>query len=352
MKRFVLLLLCLCTSFFILADERIRIKIAANKEPKEETRESCHLSISATSPSNSDDDRITILIENKEEEHLFFLFNHSYTEKDLKKLNIRFDKKSYGSTDRRLKSCNSVDGDDAIQIGPQDKHLLKFRADVNPTEIELPIYIAKYKNSKKNKFLILRREIISLNVEIEKEEEADDNGYERLYEAYNNLMSDLEEQSFCPNKRHSPSLSEQERPYKERIDEIKDEIADIKSAHGWRDNDRKYEQYKELLEKLENINFRIYEKDCRKHKASYSNSNIRSHNCSYSSWSAEKVLSSLVQIYKKLDNGRISKESAVEKAKSIRRECTNKACPLYGKMNKATDIKKEVEEYYNSIINY
>lgn len=351
MKRYVLLLLCLCMSVIVLADEHIRIKVTANKESWEESRESCRLTVSATSQSNSDDVRITILIENKEEDLLFFLFNHSYTEKDLKNLGIRFDRKSYGSTDRRLRSCNSIDGDDAVQIEPQDKHLLRFRADSNPMEIEIPVYIAKYRNSKRNKFLILRREIISLNVEIERDEENGNEEYERLYEEYEGLVSELEGQSFCPNKRHSPSLSEQEKPYRERIREIKDAISDIKSANTWREDDRSYARFKELLAKLDDIDFRLYEKDCRRHKVSHIG-NTKAHDCSYSSWTANKVLSSLVQIYKKLDNGRMSKASAVEKVKSIKRELTNRSCPLYSRMNKSPDIKREVEEYCNSIINY
>ena len=354
MKRFFLLFLYLCASVIVLADEEIGIKITANQNAHEETiiNGSGNLSVSATKSSAENDVRISIMIENKDEEHLFFIFNRAFTESDLKKQNIRFDKISYGSTDRRLRTCNSDDGDDAIQVRPQEKRFLKFLgAESGITSVELPIYIAKYKNSKKSKFLILQRELIHLNVEVEPEEQRGDEDFERLSEAYDDLMSDLEEQDFCPNKRHHPSLYDQEKPFKDKINEIKDEIATIKSENNWREKEPKYHKYLELLDKLNDIDFRKYEKDCRKHKVQ-TNSGTRAHTCRYSSWTADKVLSTLVQIYRNLDNGKTSKGTAVEKAKAMQREWTNKSCPLYNNMRKATVTKREVEEYYNSIINY
>lgn len=353
MRRYILILLHLCTFTFVLADETKKIKITANQDSPEEMEinKSCNIYISATYSTNMDDVKISIIIENKDEEHLFFIFNRAFTEKDLKKQNIRFDKKSYGSTDRNLRTCNSVDGDDAVQISPQHKSYFTFQGvNSNITSIELPIYITKYKNSNKNKFLIMQREIIHLDVEIETEDKSGMKDFERLNEAYDILISELEEQTFCPNKKHSSSTDEQEKPYKDRIDEIKDEIGDIKSANNWRERDINYKKYKDLLEKINSIDFKKYEKDCGKHKVP--SINPKSHACNYSSWTADQVLSSLVRIYKNLDNGKTKKSNAIENAKALQREWTNKACPLYNKMKNAANTKRQAEEYYNSIINY
>ena len=76
MKRFFLLFLYLCASVIVLADEEIGIKITANQNAHEETiiNGSCNLSVSATKSSAENDVRISIMIENKDEEHLFFIF--------------------------------------------------------------------------------------------------------------------------------------------------------------------------------------------------------------------------------------------------------------------------------------
>lgn len=356
MKRYTLALLCLCVSVFAMADEKKRVEITANqRQPVEiELNSNCKFYVSATKPADKEEATISVEVENLDDSHPLFVFSHAFTEKDLKKQkpSIRFDKKSYGSTSRDLRICKGIDCDPVVQITSQQRGMFSFQGSTGGiTPVELPLYMAKYKKKKffcKEKYLILQREVIYLDVEVKAEEKPETDNFDDLNETYEDLMEELEGQTFCKNRSHTPSLSEQEEPYKTKIDELKDAIADIKSANNWREREPKYKKYKELLEKLDAIDFKQYEKDCGQHNVP---DPIR-HTCSYDSWTPNQVLSSLVRIYQNLDNGKIKKASAVESAKALKRAWTDKRCPLSRKMNNAASTKSQAEGYYDSIINY
>lgn len=355
MKRSNLVLLFFCITMIALADEKRKVEITANQsQPVEvELNSNSKFYISATKLVNTNEVTISVEVENMDDVHPMFIFGHAFTEKDLKrqKPSIRFDKKSYGSTSRDLRICKSIDCDPIAQITSQQKGVFTFSGYVGGiTPIELPMYMAKYpktNNLRKGKYLIMQREIIYLDVEVKDEEKNDTGDFDQLNDAYENLKEDLEGQTFCKNSKHSPSLSEQEKPYRDRIDDLKDAIADIKSANNWREREPKYKKYKELLEKLNDIDLKKYEKDCGGHIQT-----IHRHSCSYDSWTPSQVLSSLVRIYQNLDNGKVKKSSAVESAKALQRAWTNKDCPLYRKMNNAGNTKNQAEGYYDSIISY
>lgn len=358
MKRNILILLCFCLCSYVFGDETMNVTIKANEDfpRKIEINESCRLQVSAAR--YPDGVRISVTIENKDEEYPFFIFKRAFTEKDLKKQGIRFDKRSYGPNNRSLITCNSMDGDDAVQIDPAQSGIFMFHGDEsNITDVTIPIYIAKYKNKKKTKFLILLRNKIRLNVKIEAEPISEDNDdFDRLQEAYDELIRDLQKQKFCPNSNHGSSLEEQEQPYREKMDEIKYEIGQIKTAHNWSDQDTAYRRYKDLLCRLDKIDWSKYEVDCGKHRirrptvSPQSSSNI--HNCAYSAWTVDKVLKQLESLYKRLDQGKISKSVAVEQAKAMQREWSNKSCPLFNKMNADSSKKSRIVGRYNAIVNY
>lgn len=358
MKRNILILLCFCLCSYVFGDETKNVTIKANEHfPREIViDESCRLQVSAAR--YQDGVRISVTIENDNEEYPFFIFKRAFTEKDLKRQGIRFDKKSYSLNNRSLITCNSMDGDDAVQIDPAQSGTFMFHGDEsNITDVTIPIYIAKYKNKKKTKFLILQRNKIRLNVKIEAEPVSEDNDvFDRLQEAYKELIRDLQEQKFCPHSNHDSSLEEQEQPYREKMNKIKNEIGQIKTAHNWSDQDTAYIRYKELLCSLDKIDWSKYEVDCGKHRrrrptvSPQSSTNI--HNCAYSTWTVDKVLKQLESLYKSLDHGKISKSEAEEKAKAMKREWSNKSCPLFNKMKADSSKKSRIDRCYNAIVNY
>lgn len=358
MKRNILILLCFCLCSYVFGDETMNVTIKANEDfpRKIEINESCRLQVSAAR--YPDGVRISVTIENNDEEYPFFIFKRAFTEKDLKRQGIRFDKRLYALNNRSLITCNSMDGDDAVQIDPAQSGTFRFHGDEsNITDVTIPIYIAKYKNKKKTKFLILQRNEIRLNVEIEAEPISEDNGdFDRLQDAYNELIRDLQKQKFCPNPNHDSSLEEQEQPYRKKMDEIKYEIGQIKSAHNWSDQDTAYRRYKDLLCSLDKIDWSKYEVNCGKHRrrrptvSPQSSTNI--HNCTYSTWTVDKVLKELKSLYKRLDLRKISKSEAVEQARAMQREWSNKSCPLFNKMSADSSKKSQIVRCYNAIEKY
>lgn len=358
MKRNILILLCFCLCSYVFGDETKNVTIKANEHFPQEIviDESCRLQVSAAR--YQDGVRISVTIENNNEEYPFFIFKRAFTEKDLKRQGIRFDKKSYSLNNRSLITCNSMDGDDAVQIDPAQSGIFMFHGDEsNMTDVTIPIYIAKYKNKKKTKFLILQRNEIRLNVKIEAEPVSEDNDdFDRLQEACEELIRDLQKQKFCTHSNHDSSLEEQEQPYREKMNEIKNKIGQIKSAHNWSDQDTAYSRYKDLLCKLDKIDWSKYEVDCGKHRrrrptvSPQSSTNI--HNCTYSTWTVDKVLKELKSLYKRLDLRKISKSEAVEQARAMQREWSNKSCPLFNKMSADSSKKSQIVRCYNAIEKY
>ena len=358
MKRKFLFLICLCACVVASADERKSIDITPNQSaPVELNMGACKLYISASKDSGREEVRLSVEVENPSETHLLYLFNRSFAEKDLKKQkpSIRFDKKLYNGS-HEIKTCKSEDGEDLILIPQSDKRILLFKGRENSVvSIELPLYITKYKKKgflSSDKYLILQREIVILEVKVKND---DEEVYKRINDAYEDLMEDLGRQTFCPNKKHDTSLSAQKKPFEDKIDELKDEISEIKSKNNWRERDADYKKYKDLLGKLNDINLKKYERDCGQHVSSNRGSRTRDKistpapviQSPKSSMSADQVLSSMVQIYRQLDNGDIDKSAAARKAKSLKGTWDS------GVSSSAdASTKRKVERYYDSIVNY
>lgn len=356
MKRNILILLCFCLCSYVFGDEIRSVTIKANEQTTIESDQiCCSMQVSAVKDSETGGKIIRVMIENTDKEHPFLIFKRTFTEKDLKKHGIRFGKQS-GCNDRTLKTCEGVDRVDVERIVPQDQKIFEFQGNESTTTVEIPIYIAKYKNKKKTKFLILESHQIDLDVTIVPDLVSEDNKIDSLQNAYEDLVRELQGKRFCPNSLHNPSLSDQEQAYKDRIKTIKDSIRQILSSHNGNIQDAGYRKCKELSEELDLIDFSEYEEDCGKHRirrptvSPQSSSNI--HNCAYSAWTVDKVLKELKSLYKRLDLRKISKSEAVEQARAMQREWSNKSCPLFNKMSADSSKKSQIVRCYNAIEKY
>ena len=112
----------------------------------------------------------------------------------------------------------------------------------------------------------------------------------------------------------------------------------------------------DLLCSLDKIDWSKYEVNCGKHRrrrptvSPQSSTNI--HNCTYSTWTVDKVLKELKSLYKRLDLRKISKSEAVEQARAMQREWSNKSCPLFNKMSADSSKKSQIVRCYNAIEKY
>lgn len=314
----------------------------------------CRLSLTATDYGGSST-TISVDVENTTDANPIFLFGHAFTEKDLKKQNILFDKKSYGSTSRELLICEGLDGDNILRIEPGGNRVLTIEnIGENSKKIEIPLYLAKLEKKKpigKEKYSIKQRAKIILNVRLIAEDKTDKT-FENIKSKCDELIADIEKNPVCPNKNHPVSRQKQIDDINSRIIDLKDEIFDIKSEHRWKERDEAYKPYKELLATLDNIE--IKEATCPKCQRDRKSPTRQSaaHSCGYCSKSPTSVLVELQRIYQKLDNRLINKQGAIRAVEGAHRAWTGGCLNLKKKMAEDTVTKGKVEKYYNSIVNY
>lgn len=331
-------------------DETKSIDLTVNNpNPVEIESPYCFLAVRANDYGNSTTE-ISVEIDNHTDNSIF-LFGHAYSEKELKRQNIQFDKKAYGSTGRVPVVCEGVGGDNILQIKPGEKRVLTIDNIYGSTKkIELPLYIAKLKQKKafgKEKYLIYTRSKIILYVTLIEEVKAD-NEYEDIKGKCDELITMIAQNPVCPNSHHPISRQKQIDDKKALIMDLKDEISDIKSKNRWRERDEAYQPYKELLTRLDNIE--IKEVNC--NQCQKESRPVRRHSCNYCSKSPSDILVELQRVYQKLDTRQIKKSEAIKAVEGAHKAWTGGCSNLKKKMSDDSVTKSKVEKYYNSIVNY
>lgn len=291
------------------------------------------------------------------------IFKNDMTEKKLKKTKPKIEfEKSYPKSNRRVigfRECNRL-----INIVPATETDTMFTIDVpftSPKEFSLPIYEAKYKEkdfwnkakslfekgnestklaADKINYKIIKECLYDINIEVINWSEEDPT-YVMTKNAVESFISSLDGVKFCYNKRHTPSLKQQKRPYQEKKDSLTQAIKDILGTHPeWFSADPAHVAYSRLLSQLDNVNLNNMTHDCGIHKG-------KVHSCSYCSLSAEEIYQRLDVLYQQLYAGKIDKDTAMKSAKGLY-NCyqQNK------KRNKEGSYGAKITRFYNSIANY
>lgn len=324
-------------------EENVEIKVN-DSEPVSVETDMCRISLRANRYDNGIE--LSAILENNKEEYCLLLFGRSIREKDLKRQKIRFDKKSYGKTDRKIVTCDGIE-DDILEIGIGKERRLEVRhvSDDN-CKLNIVLYLAK---QKKRKRIIMRRSQVVLHVTI-KDVEKPDGDYAEINDRCDKLIEEINHATICPGRSHGLSMEEQKNPYLEKIGEIKDEIERIKVKNGWRFNDKEYERYKELISRLDAIDF--HEELCQKCKRSNHEGRHEgtSHICQYCNSTPESILQQLVSIYQQLDTRKITKDEAKSQARQVYKATK---CPNFKqKMRNGGSTGTKINRYYESINSY
>lgn len=355
LKKFSLLLMSMIFWMPVYAQDEIRnVELKINdSSPVNLKLGPCSVSLSAADYGGSTT-AMTVNVENSGTNPIF-LFGHAFSEKELNKQNIRFDKKSYGTTSKNLLVCEGLAGDNILMIEPGRNRVLTIDNISEPAKkVELPLYITKLEKNKpigKEKYSIRQRARIILNVSLIADDKADDR-YEQIKSKCDELISDIENNPVCPNKNHPQSRQKQIDNINSRIADLKDEIFDIKSDNHWRERDEAYRPYKELLAQLDEIEIKEETcRNCRKEKKAPTRQSS-AHSCSYCSKSPTDILVELQRIYQKLDNRLIKKNEAVKAAENAHKATAGGCVNLKKKLAEDKVAKSKIDKYYNSIVNY
>lgn len=299
-----------------------------------------------------DSHKVLVSIDNTTLSQAILLFKSSIGEKALKKNKPRtgFEKTYPGSKGyRNVFGCKELN-QSFVSIIPQDKMDL-FESDVSlttVTKLELPVYLAKYdpkqlirKGAHNTRYKILSEDILTFNIEITGWTE-DDSDYVLTKNAVEDYLRSVDTVAFCVNEKHTPSLSQQQRPYQEKKDSLVNAIEMVVTANGWMSDTAPYKAYKALRDQLEKVNLNDRTYDCGEHKVE-----PKPHSCAYCSLSAQQIYHQLDDLYQHLRNAKTSKEAAVKKAQGLY-TCYQRN----GRRKKDASYTDKISKFYSRITNY
>lgn len=353
MKRilFILIIVCLFVGSAS-ADEQRQIKLS-NDHPKEMIRYAfCNIFVEKGESSNEDYANVSITVENVDESNCIFVFGHSFPEKELKRLtpSIIYDNYFPGTKGGRV--LDTYQGTkNVVLIQPSEKSFIQeIQVKSGKEEIQkerLPLYIAKYKNKSRKKILLLEKQVIELAIEYEKKQDMD---IIRLHNDLDSLEKDLSETTFCPHRRHKPSLKKQVEPYKERLERLKSEAESVVRSHGWSTVSKEYQPYKLLIDSLNMIDFTKYEQDCGRHTGQP----VARHNCKYCGLSLQQIYNKLDDYFIKLRNSDNNKRKELKAAiigdvNLLYRCCTDERCNNHSSVWKKSEFKSKITDRYSRI---
>lgn len=328
------------------ADEQRKVKLDDEHSKDTIHFSYCNLFVKVVEIDDDDNAKVTIDIENLDESNVIILFGHAYPEKELKRLSpsITFDKKFPGTKGQRnidtYREARNV-----VFIDPSEKITLpKIQTKGGEVQIcRFPLYFAKYKGSSGKKLLLLEKQIIELEIEVEVKPDED---FIRLDKESNDLIEKISKQTFCTNPKHKVSLEKQEASYRDSINILISEIERI--LDSFYQTDKKYKKYNEIKQKLEEVDFSRYEGDCENPKNHIS---PRRHSCKYCNLSLQQIFHKLEDYYKKIYTRKATKDAVMTDVNLLYRCCTDTNCTKHSSWNKS-EYKAKITNYYNRICNF
>lgn len=357
MKKILLMtLLCLAT-LTSQADEQKKITLS-NDNPKETVNLSyCNIFVTLMNPDSGDDyGQVLIEIENLDEQKILALFNKPYKEKEVKKLSpsFKYDKLFGGTKGKRIIDPYNLETGQDVFIEPSNKYqLAAFQAPAGQEmAVKLPIYLSKPKKGiverilGKEKLLLLRKQIIELDINVELKPGAE---YLGFMDECDKLKKDVENAVFCTSNKHRPNVEGQKEPYLKRINELKEKIDAAISAHGWNAGDGGYQRYNAIKEDLDKIDLSKREAVCRNHRVP----TPTAHSCSYCSLSLQQIYHKLDDLYKKIytsSDRAATKASVMGQVNGLYKCCTDPSCAKHASAwRSGGDYKNKIVERYNRI---
>ena len=328
------------TSF---ADEQKKITLNNNDHTSETIELAyCNIFVTLKNVDENDNAEILIELENIHESNTLLLFDRAYDEKTLKKIypSIRYDKVFGGSKGKRyidvcpdLKSTYKINPSGRIQL------FVKTGNDKAPLVCKLPIYIAKNKNKRGSKMLLLAKEVIELEIQIQLKP---DEEYISITDSYEALIKDIDSEHFCTNSYHKgKSLKSLKIKYEGKINDLKKRIKSIVEDRGYYPSDKAYKKFMEVSGKLDTISLdaKTVTSCPDDHKPKRGE-----HKCKNCSLSYEQIYKKLENYYIDIHNGKKTKAQVMSEVESLY------TCVSKNKKRSANNsIKSRITTYYNKI---
>lgn len=342
-RVFITALLVLATSLASFADEQKKITLNNNDRTTETIELAyCNIFVSLKDVDDNDNAEITIELENVHESNTLILFERAYDEKTLKKMSpsITYDKVFGGSKGKRyIDVCPDIKYTNQIRSSEKTKLFVKTGSENTPLTCKLPIYIAKNKNKRGSKMLLLAKEVIELDIQVQLKP---DEEFIRITDSCKSLIREIDSVTFCTNKNHrGDSLKVLKSKYEGKISDLKRIIKSIIESRGYYPSDKAYKKFMEVSGNLDKIDLDAkVVSSCPKDRKNP----IPGHNCKNCKLTYEQIYKKLENYYIDIHNGKKTKEQVKSEVESLY-TCVSKN----KKRSAKNSIKSRITAYYNKI---
>ena len=342
-RVFIAAYIVLMTYLPSLADEHKEITLN-DVDRKTETVELsyCNIFVTLKNVDENDNAEILIELENIHESNTLLLFDRAYDEKTLKKMStsIRYDKCYPGSKgERNIDVCPDIREPNKIKPSEKTKLFVKTGSEKTPLTCKLPIYIAKNKNKSGSKMLLLEKEVIELEIQVQLKP---DEEFIRITDSCKSLIREIDSETFCTNKNHrGESLKVLKSKYEGKISDLKRIIKSIIDSRGYYPSDKAYKKFMEVSGNLDKIDLDAkVVSSCPKDRKKP----IPGHNCKNCNLTYEQIYKKLENYYIDIHNGKKTKAQVMSEVESLY------TCVSKNKKRSANNsIKSRITTYYNKI---
>ena len=292
---------------------------------------------------------VQLALENGSYDYYFYLFDHVWDKKQLKKEYIHIEKGYPGENTLKVENIK-LSGKCEIDMFGKYNFPDILVEEGKTYKCMIPIHLVKPKPGlfcRKRK--MLERHIdctIAISVEVK------DHIYERLESSCDSLSRALDTaltlNEFCTHPQHKPSFDEQSKRFTDANSELRSQIERHLDKKGWSKDSKKRQSYEALLDSLDEMDnaLKNYKYVCTKHDE-------KKHSCGYCKLSLEQIYNRLNRLYIDLHNGTIQKKDIMKEVNSLYKCCTDSTCAKHAQAWKKGDrYKTAIIEFYNNIKNY
>lgn len=339
MKKIVISLLLCLVAMTTWADEQRKVTLSTDQTQQTINLAYCNIFVKMIEE-DGENAKVVVELENLSETKVLLLFDRSYSEKSVKRMSpsIRFDKTFGGTKGKRVIDACSQQLSRVMKFQPSDKYALPQVTVANGSKevVKLPIYISKWKGTKK--LILLEKQIIELEVEAELRPSAE-------YVGLTDEVGQLEREKLCSHSGHSPKLARQKEQFQEKIDALKQKIDDAIAAHGWSEGDGGYTRYQALKARLDAIDIDAQVvSNCGRHGAPRDE-------CGNCKLSLQTIYQRMDDLYKRIYNSgdrQATKQSLMPQVNALY-TCASQHRTHKAQWQRGGDYKNKIQERFNRI---
>lgn len=292
---------------------------------------------------------VVLEVENTHESCVLVLFGHNMNEKQLKKeTGATFDKTYPGQKGKRTADATTKMKQTSVAIPPSERiEVARLLMDDGIAElVNIPIYIAKAKDKKFKKLILMEREVQQLDLEVSLKA---DEVLKGITSRCEKLPKEIEGATFCTHKKHKgTSAAKLKESYQKQKNQL---IADIKKAmdkcEAGGSKAKKYEQMLTQIEAIDLDNVKTVSscgKDGVEKEKPAKPEKKETPKCKYEGSTLQSLYNKLDGYYQKIYAGQTTKKKVMAEVNAIY-TCASS----HTHWTSGTEYKSGITRIYNKI---